>query len=505
MKNLYKLIILTIFSSILYVSCDLEENPPFLAENNVYTSVDGASAALNGIYSSLANFSYYSADFHHATLYMSGLFVTKKPTDKNTIGSLSPEPSMNYTTNLWRVSYQTIARTNDMIANVPSDSNDDQLNNILGISYFLRAHTYFNLVRLYGGVPLHTEPATGSSLNKPRSNVDAVYALIIADAENAKKLMFSAGSQSSGRPGKEAASMLLAKVYMALAANDNASPNWKKAYDEAIQVYGKYSLVSNYGDLWASESTANNNSESIFEIQFNEENASRLTRIFTPNAAFLGRGWERFRINPEVIDAHNATYPGDPRIDFTFRSEYIKPTNNKPVKAYPSTTRKNFNAGYPWLNKYFAKDPFATTDANNYNYVHYRYADLLLMLAEIENEMNGPTGAYKYVNEVLLRARNTASSAVPANWSGLSQDAFRSAIMKEYHFELLGEGQDFFVGHRRGYDFFKTNYIDVHNARNDKAFDIVYPDNSKVMLFPIPSVEIDTNEKISGTDQNPGY
>ncbi len=504
MKNLYKILILTIFSSLLYVSCDLEENPPFLAEQNVYTSVDGASAALNGIYSSMANFNNLSADFHHSTLYMSGLFVTKKGSDKATIGSLTPEPSMNYTTNLWRSSYQAIARANDMIANVPSDTDDEQLKNILGISYFLRAHNYFTLVRLYGGLPLHTEPATSVSLHKERASAEEVYALIIADAEKAKSLMFDAGMQTGGRPGKYAASMLLAKAYITLAGNDNGSQNWRKAYDEAIQVYGKYSLVSNYGNLWASENTANNNTESIFEIQFNEENSSVLTKLFTPNAAYLGRGWERFRVNPEVVDAHISRYPGDPRIDFTYTSEYAKP-NGQIVKVYPSRTRASFNNSYPWVSKYFIKDNTSTTDANNFNYVHYRYADLLLMLAEIENELNGPANAYTYVNEVLTRARNTASSAEPANWSGLSQVDFRGAIMKEYHYELLAEGQDFFVGHRRGYDFFKTNYIDVHNTRNDKGFDITYPDNNKVMLFPIPSVEIDTNQKISGTDQNPGY
>lgn len=505
MKKLYKTLIVTIFCSLLVISCDLEENPPFLAEDNVYTTVDGANAALNGIYSSLINFSYYSADYHHATLYMSGLFVTKKASDKNTIGSLAPEPSMNYTTNLWRTMYQTIARANDMIGNVPNNSDNDELNNILGISYFLRAHTYFNLVRLYGGVPLHTEPATSATLHKQRASLDEVYALIISDAEKAKSLMFEPAMQNGGRPGKYAVNMLLAKVYMTLAGNDNSSSYWQKAYNEAIQVYGKYTLLSNYGDLWASVGTANNNAESIFEINFNEEYASRLTRLFTPNNAFPGRGWERFRANPEVIDAHMSAYPTDPRIGFTFKSEYVRSDNGSTIKVYPSRSRGSFNNSYPYIDKYFIKDQTATTDANNYNYVHFRYADLLLMLAEIENELNGPTNAYPYVNEVLTRARNTGGALEPANWSGLSQEEFRAAIMKEYHFELLAEGQDWFVGHRRGYDFFKTNYIDVHNNRNDKGFDIVYPDNEKVMLFPIPSVEIDTNQEINGSNQNPGY
>ena len=506
MKNIYKIFTLTLFCSLLFIACDLEEDPPFLAEDNVYTTVDGANAALNGIFSSMASFNYYSADYHHSTLYMSGLFVTKRASDKTTIGALSPEPSQNYTTNVWKQMYKTIARANDMIANVPADTDNDDLNNILGVSYFLRAHTYLNLVRLYGGVPIFTEPATSETLHNPRASVEDVYALIIADAEIAKSLMFDAASQGGGRPGKQAANMLLAKAYMTLAGNDNGSPNWQKAYDEAIQVVGQYSLVSNYGDLWASVSSTDNNEESIFEIQFNEENSSVMIKLFSRSDAYGGRGWERFRANPEVIDAHMARYPDDPRIDFTYISEYTR-TNGSQYTTYPTRNRNSAGKAFPLIFKYFIKDQSATTDASNFNYIQYRYADLLLMLAEIENELGMSASAHGHVNEVLLRARNTGGGTVePADWTGLSQDDFRTAIMKEYTFELLAEGQDFFNGHRRGYDFFKTNYIDVHNNYPGwKSFDIVYPDNDKVMLLPIPSVEIDTNQEIDGSDQNPGY
>ncbi|HHC79251.1 MAG TPA: RagB/SusD family nutrient uptake outer membrane protein [Flavobacteriia bacterium] len=508
MKNIFKLLAVIITTSIIYISCDLNEDPPFLSSENVFATVEGADVALNGVFEAFAGFNYYSADFHHATDFTSGLFVSGKRTDRSNIAALSPLSSQNYPTNLWRQMYVAISRCNDIIANIPTDSQDAELNNILGMAYFLRAHTYFNLVRLYGGVPLHTEPASSATLHKPRASVEEVYNLIIADAEKAKTLMLDAAAQKNGRPGKLAANMLLAKVYMQLAGNDNASANWQKAYDEAIQVFGQYSLVPNYGDLWSSIATANNNSESIFEIQFNEENNSRLTRLFTPNNAFAGRGWQRIRPNPETIDMHTDKYPDDPRIAFTFISTYDKFPSGV-IKVYPDANRSNFNKGFPYLYKYFIKDQSATTDANNFNYIQYRYADLLLMLAEIENELNGPDNAYQYVNEVLARARNSGDSAVePADWSGLAQDEFRAAIMREYQYELLGEGHDWFVGRRRGYNFFKTNYIDVHNTRiaiDNKNYDIEYPDDQKAMLLPIPSVEINSNQQISASDQNPGY
>ena len=505
MKNIIKLLIVTVFSTSL-VSCDLEENPPFLSETSVYNNVEGASTALNGIHSSMTNHFYFGHDYHVLNAYMSGMFAAKVGRDRYTIGALQPTPGINYLTKFWQLSYQTIGRANDMILNVPEDSGDAELDNILGTTYFLRAHAYFNLVRLYGGVPLRVAPATENTLHLERANVADVYELIIADCEKAKILMKEAGEQSGGRPGKYAAYMLLAKTYMTLAGNDNSSPYWQKAYNEAIEVYGKYSLVGNYDDLFSSEATANNNSESIFEIQFSPEAPSKIARVFTPNAAYAGPGWERIRALPEVVDAHAARYPNDPRFVSTFRSEFNKFGTGPVVKVYPSRTRANFNNSYTYINKFFIKDQTTNTDATQYNHVQFRYADLLLMLAEIENELNGPINAYPYVNEVLTRARNSEAGAVePANWDGLSQEEFRAAIMKEYHFELLGEGQDFFVGHRRGYDFFKTNYIDVHNARKDKGFDPVFPDDEAVMLLPIPSIEIDTNNEILPGDQNPGY
>jgi hypothetical protein len=127
------------------------------------------------------------------------------------------------------------------------------------------------------------------------------------------------------------------------------------------------------------------------------------------------------------------------------------------------------------------------------------------MLGEIENELGKTSTAMSHVNEVLARARNTGSTAEPADWTGLNQDEFRSAIMKEYQFELLAEGHDWFNNHRRGYEYFKQNIIIPHNARNDQGFDITYPDDDKAMLIPIPNTEINANNAISQSDQNPGY
>jgi len=492
---------------VVIVSCSLDEDPPYLSESSVYSSLEGTNAALNGVLESYAQGFYYGAVFHQLTLFTSGMFVSGKSGDRDDIAALNPHSSQNYLTNFWRNAYFSIARANDLIFNIDSNTKDEQLKNILGLAYFLRAHSYFNLVRLYGGVPLRTEPSTGETLHQARASVQEIYDQIITDSEKAKTLMLDAGQQSGGRPGKYAVNMMLAKVYMMLAGNDNGSPYWQKAYDEAIQVYGKYSLVADYGDLWNDISTANNNSESIFEIQYNVENSADLQRLFTDKKSYKGHdGWKRIRINPEMIDMHLDRYPEDPRIAQTFIGTFIDYSKGKPVSCYPDASRSTFDKSFPYLNKYWVKDVEQISSKNDFNYRHYRYGDLLLMLAEIENELGMVAEAHAHVNEVLTRARNSGDGAVePADWSGLSQDDFREAIMQEYRFELLGEGQDRFNNIRRGYDWFKTHSIDVHNARIEKQFDITYPDNSKIMLMPIPSVEINTNRLVSVDDQNPGY
>ena len=202
-----------------------------------------------------------------------------------------------------------------------------------------------------------------------------------------------------------------------------------------------------------------------------------------------------------------AKYPDDPRIDMTFISKYQKYGSSNFVKVYPEAPRNNFNKGFPYLYKYFVKNPNQTMTDSNLNYIVFRYADLLLMLAEIENELHGPANAYQYVNEVLTRARNSANppATEPADWSGLTQDEFRDAIMKEYQFELLGEGHDWFNNHRRGFEWFKTKVIQHHNQICNKPFDLQYPEDPRVMLIPIPSKEISANESLTNADQNPGY
>lgn len=517
----YSILKYLLFSVLLGAAgCDMEESPKFPNSDDLFSTVDGANTVLNGCYSGLADFNYYGADFHHLGCFASGLFSSSKKDHYTDILAFNILPSLNYVENFWAGCYRTIARSNNIIKNLNERSlpDPDAQKNILGQAYFIRALSYFNLVRVYGGVPLITDFVDAENVYYPRSTEADVYQQVILDFEEAAKLLPTLESQSAGRPALYAAHMGLAKVYMTLASKPdqaNAAELWQKAQDHAMVVYGKYTLVNNFNSLWM-EATSDNTTESIFEIQGNVENTLRLYQLFTPTGGNISSTvWGRIRPNIECYDQHVERYPADPRIDATFLTSYVKyDKQQKPlplVQTYPKfKARGNNDKSYPWLNKYYIKDHTRSNYYTTMNFVVWRYADLLLMLAEIENELNGPDNAYQYVNEVMLRARNSVEGSLqPADWSGMTQEEFRTNIMMEYRYELLGEGHEYFNERRRGWDYFKANVVDKHNTFPKYDFskmgDVQLSDNPRVMLMPIPQTEIINNPNVTSEDQNIGY
>jgi len=221
-------------------------------------------------------------------------------------------------------------------------------------------------------------------------------------------------------------------------------------------------------------------------------------RAFTATNYTPAFTFGRLQANYEVHDLHVATYPGDLRLESTFASGYIQQSGGgigKPLWTYPATTaRSRFSNGFPFVYKLGSKDQSRTDRFQNRNFIVYRYSDLLLMLAEISNELqNGEQ--LGYVTEVLSRVGLNPH----AGYSG-DQDSFRSAIMKEYQFELFFEGHDWFNNRRRGYDYFLNNVIIPHNTAPlfKSNVDVTLDTNeANVMHWPIPQIEIDGNELIN--------
>ena len=498
----------------------LEEEPTtFYDEETIFSTEEGVETAVNGVYAAFSAGGYHGTAWHNILAPTSGKFFSTQVANRDATG-LNTIPNNPNLDDFWSQAFATINVANTVINNLENTDLDSltlpNKNVALGESYFLRAVTYFDLVRLFGGVPMRTVPTDLEGIHMGRSTKAEIYELLMADFEKAKSMLPAPGSEQMGRPNKLAANMYMAKVFMTLAGEDGGDDAlWTKAYDEAIAVFNAqyYSLTPTYAELFFPDNE--NTSEAIFELQYGHTGGARnadLVRLFTPSNSLLAPAntvtFGRLRPNKETFDQHLEQYPDDPRINATFIYDSYEKVDGGTQKVYP--LKNTGNQGFPLVRKWL--DPTYNGTTTSRNYILLRYADLLLMLAEIENELTGPDNAYQYVNQVLERARDIdgdgiSDSVEPADWTALSQDDFRDRILRERQYELLSEGHEWFDTRRRGYEYFLQEVVELHNAHPtfDPSSDFVYPISVKNMLLPIPLTEISGNQLISPGDQNPGY
>ena len=170
----------------IYLSCDLDESPIFL-DSNIYTDPNTAAAARDGAYEALTNYNAQERRFFVVNGF-SGLFGTGKNGNNvnnvNNANLYSLKPTLDADSAfLWQGLYSAIARSNAIIAFVTTNDNDslDPINDVAGHAYFIRAWSYFNLVRLWGDIPLWLELPSSDNLNKAKSTQAEVYAQIVSD------------------------------------------------------------------------------------------------------------------------------------------------------------------------------------------------------------------------------------------------------------------------------------------------------------------------------------
>lgn len=205
--------------------------------------------------------------------------------------------------------------------------------------------------------------------------------------------------------------------------------------------------------------------------------------------------------NADLINLDDAL--ADPRINETYiYNSYTRTNNGKNINLFPK--RNKGNNAYAHLNKYKDLSYNGTTTIKNH--IMLRYADVLLLRAEVENELTGPSTAYQYVNEVLLRARTTATGTTvqPADWDATSvptQEIFRERIMKEREYELNGEGHEWFDMRRRDLGRFQEQ-INHHNDavnfyNSDGNKDFIFQNIETEMTMPIPLSDLTGNNLIN--------
>ena len=393
---------------------------------------------------------------------------------------------------LWRGPSPGILRCNFVLANVPGMAIDEDMKaRLLGEAHFLRAHYYFILVRLFGGVPMPTEPLTSDSeLKMTRASVDAIYALIKEDLLQAISLLPTRsqyGTKDIGRATKEAAMVELARVYLTY------QPDAAK-YREVVRLCNEvgqmgYALAPNYADNF--NPAKQNGIESIFEVQYygktnhdfwsNENQASWISTYQGPRNSGMASGC--YGWNQPTAEFVSQYEPGDLR-----KSQTVFYTGCPAFDGYAysgSWSTTGYNVRKFLLTK--AQSPDYNT--SNQNWVVTRYADVLLMKAEALNELGQTEDAIDPLYEVRKRAGLTNRADIEKN---NTQELMREFIIHERRIELAFEGHRWFDMLR-----YKDNYAlrFLHSIGKTAA-------TQKHLLFPIPMQEREANPLL---DQNEGW
>lgn len=312
---------------------------------------------------------------------------------------------------------------------------------------FLRAYAYFDMVRTFGEVPIHSGKIYQSSdLCKPKNTVAEVYAFIDADLQfAAATLPASWGSQYPGRLSTGAAQALHAKTYL-------YRQNWAQALALCQQIIGSntYSLNSSYYGIF--KDAGENSGESIFEIQaYVSDNGSidqgcifattQGVRASTASGWNLGWGW-----NTPTQDLVNAYEAGDVRKGSTilFSGQSDDPSTGGYGRVLPNYVLDpgGFLPRRFWNKKIYA-DPAkraATNHSDNPNWINkriIRYSDVILMAAEASNELGQGATGINWLNQVRTRGGLTGRTYT-------TQAQMRADIKHERRVEFGVEGERFF-------------------------------------------------------------
>jgi len=492
-----------------------EQDPSNLQPDSFYTIPDHAEAAVAAIYDRM-RFYGESAGIFSANWQMleavTGTATTEtgQNSDLNNLYSLTYDGNTAHVVNWWNGLYRVVANANLALDKIPNiqflaPATEAQKTKLIGEARFLRAWAYFNLVQLWGDVPLITKPQTATSEDflPTRAPKEEVYNLIVEDllaAEAAGLPVF----ETSGRAHQIAVKSLLAKVYLTMAGFplSKGASHYKLAADKALEVitYSKANpstlgLFATYKQVH--QENLKNRMEHIFMIQYNVAVAGNPLGDYLPNfkpVTFSGPGGTGSTV--PTTSFYNSYEKGDLRTvdqEGWFYTTYF--TNGNGAR---------FNLGAPYVFKHFnqtanGSEGVPGTRNNNLNVPLIRYADVLLMYAEAQNEVGGPNAE---AHAALKAIRDRAKLTTPA-LGAFTKATFREAVWRERWYEFAYEGITWFDMVRLRKVFNETtkgfdDFIGHRNLNVSGGAALL----ERHLLFPLPIQEIKNSPNLT---QNPGY
>ena len=398
----------------------------------------------------------------------------------------------------WSEPYVGIRRANMVIDNViPSGSDSALLARYVGEAKFLRAYYYFNLVKIFGGVPLVLHVPNAGSYNTPRASVDECWAQIESDLSDAAEVLPQKGEVEAGRATLGAALALRTKACLFQTREITSAPSgstvksvcsygtaithpekFVEAESLAVLVInsGKYDLDPDYAHIFTKD--GQDGIESIFEVEhvevpvspdaWGDANEGQQTSIFQCGRNYPIGGYGFDCPTPSLDSAYE---PGDLRKSATIIEEgdvlypdifTVDSSVVKGVKVYDTTYTYTADNSDDYASialgvtgkhsRKYLPEVHSQSDIDNRpedsnfpaNWRSIRYSDLLLMYAEATNENGRSDLGLTYLNQVRTRA------GLPAIASGLSTVVMRDTIYHERRVELAMEGIRFFDVVRQG-------------------------------------------------------
>jgi starch-binding outer membrane protein, SusD/RagB family len=512
MKKVLLLTTIAVVSIVTSCNEDLldTKNPNQITNDAFFTSLDQIETSVNSIYAVLQGNRLVGREY---------FFVHDLRSDEMKAGGSQLEVpraqllngSHTYTnavmTDVYKALFTMVHRANTVIKNggalsVPAED-QSLLDRYIAEAKFLRGFAYYTLGNLWGGVPLYDAPATAFTDAKARSTQEETFNFALQDANDASDVLPATYEAANlGRATKGAAFTLAGKINLCKGDYEAA----KTALEE-VRDLGVYELVDDYFDNFTEE--AEYNSESIFEVGFldtgygwdasgNGSSADSWVR----SQEYSAVGWANLIPSDKLIAEYE---DGDPRLrdSFWFPGDtYANGTATLTTVAGDNTTLYDGDQVKIRWKKYsimYKTDPGGFNVNVGINYRLWRYADVLLLLAECENEVGTAANAISYLNEVRDRASvsmpNYGTAAMDAAGFPVStKEEIFEAIQHERFIELAGE-------EIRNIDILRWRA----NGKLTGPDPISYFQANKYELLPIPQDEFNTNPKLTPDDQNPGY
>lgn len=403
----------------------------------------------------------------------------------------------------WRDTYKAVFRCNQVLDNVPDIEFADtqKKERILAQAKFLRALHYYYAAILWENVPLVLQTSKPDDLPE-QNTLEEVWTQVIKDLTEAGQVLPVQWDDANvGRPTKGAVNAFLARVYM----QQHRWTEAKAALDYFFTGEGadRYDLVPDFQDNFSHLNE--NNVESVFELQFsdvnkggdgdgpNQDMGTNRPQFFAPRGIGWSDGQARYWIVEEFKKEPTTTGDLDPRLQYTL----FYPTQEEDfgVKVYGRSWE--WDADEAWFKKY-SRDYYRTNEdyfaQNNFRMV--RFADILLMYAEVLNELDQTANAAQYVDRVRERAQMAPlADAHPTALA--SKDAFRDRLKIERVLELCGESVRWADLKRWG--DLETEEKVAEVAQRDPDFNNF--EVGKHIRLPLPQVEVLNNPNLTQNDK----